>query len=248
MEQPARQRPNRDPVPIRCLAALVPPLLALPACGHIVDAPRSSAPVPFVEGILVPGMIPALKAGLVDPATPSGTTAASSVELRLRGPDGHWVRLASAGPAAYTVDMPVAAGATYELAGTIDGIPIAATTRIPTSFAVVEPALDTVRATTGPFGVAEIRYRFAAPDAGAFLADSATFDTGEPLSRYPAGRVLLLGRPAGSPAGPVIRFLALNHDAARYLAGPTPTGNLAGGFGMLGGALARDLVVAWTPR
>ncbi|MCC7132167.1 MAG: hypothetical protein IT352_05950 [Gemmatimonadales bacterium] len=218
-------------------------------CAHVVDAPPPAARLPLVEAVLVVGTAPTpFRIGWVDSsqAIPVLPIDPADVQLDLIGPGARRSLVADPDSAGrFTVDLPIAAGTEYRLAGTINGQPVAGATTTPSGFSVVAPTSSPIVLPATP-GVAQfVDYRWETPGATLVLADSAFFPPGYSVTRVDRGRLAILGRAAGM-TGPTIQLWALNLDADRYLFGtPAPATNLEGAFGLLGGALARRLEVTW---
>lgn len=242
-------QPGSRPASLRPLASLGGLIVSgLAGCGNVVDLPPIADPIPLIEAVLVAGERPTIRVTLLDPGTgQAAPLAPDAVRLDLAGPGTGASALTPTGdPTVFEAAVAIVAGGHYRLAGTVAGLPITAVTNLPDRFTLAEPAADTVTATSESGDpVAAIPYRFAARGAASFLADSLIFDTGEHVTRFATGRLLVLARAPGGEAGPTVRLLALNRDADRYLVAVAPSTNIVGGFGVFGGALACRVVIAW---
>ncbi len=236
---------------MRIASPKTPLLLMLGAgCAHVVDAPPPAARLPLIEAVLIAGVTPTpFRIGWIDSslAIPVLPVEPADVQLDLVGPGGGRQRLEADPDSAgsFTTTLPVTPGATYQLTGTIAGRRIEGTTRIPDAFTIAAPATDTVTL-VGPSGeTVAFDYQWQANGAALVVTDSAFFPPGYSVTRVERGRLVVIGRPAGS-LGPTLRLWALNLDADRYLYGvPAPATNLEGAFGVLGGGLLRRRAIRW---
>lgn len=231
--------------PARALA-LIPITIALGGCGQVVDVPPPERMV-RIEGALIAGdSISRIRLDwLDDPSSPPVPPDPDAVRVELIGPD----RRASLRPAAdsaglFRVSLPIDAGRTYRLRGTVGDQIIEATTTLPDDF-VITPIDDTVGVIPVSPERGELVFEWKHAGASIVLADSARFPPGQPTSRLTRGVLFLSPRSPGT-IGPTIRLWAMNADLDRYLfAATAPVSNVRGGFGVLGGAIYRTRVVRW---
>lgn len=171
------------------------------------------------------------------------------VSLTLTGPGGlsQPVMPAFARPGVFQTTLNVVPGGTYQLTGSVDGVPLTATTTVPSSFVIVAPAADTIVVSRSPFGYDTLSYHFRAVGAAGFEATTI----GQHLQGgmfAPAGDTLGLLRfnevfPDTS-AVPLL-FLAYNADASRWIQHAIATGNIIGLRGGFGAALIERRMVRY---
>jgi hypothetical protein len=219
------------------------------ACATAVDPPARPDRTPLVEGLLVGGADTATirvgwaEAEVVSPPEPA---TASEVDLTLATEGGPAVRRLLPHPDSaglFFVSMPLLAGRTYRLTGTVGDHSITASTTIPAGFSVFAPAQEVVIG-SGPT-LAPFWWR--APGATVFAADLAVFGESQfHFTRDTVGTLQLVA--IDSLRSRVLTLWAMNADVERYLYHVSAArGNLVGGLGMLGGGLAVRLPLRWRP-
>ncbi|MGE0440755.1 MAG: hypothetical protein AB7L66_09100 [Gemmatimonadales bacterium] len=216
-------------------------------CGNYVDLPAAE-PLPLVEAVLIGGATePEFRIEWLTPGEDSRPATPAETTLELVGPTGAPVALRPTGvPGRFSASLsaPIEAGGRYRLQGTVAGQSLVAETTLPASFRVVVPA-DTLFATDPIDDLAEAEFRAEAVGATIFIADSAAFGPGGFATRQ-AVDTLRIPPPSTGRTITRLRVQALNRDGDRYLyAGDRAATNVAGGFGVLAGALERTLVVIW---
>ena len=222
------------------------PLTVINGCATVVDPPPHPGRTPVVEALLIGGTDTAtfrltwadsVASSRPDPIRPA------DVQLTLRTADGPGVGLVPHPDSAgwFLATLAIAPGKQYRLDGTILGRAVAAATTIPASFTVAAPAGDVA---AGVLGAVE-PFRWRAVGATVFAADYAVFGASQYHHTRDTTGLLLIT--AVDPArSPTLTLWALNADAERYLHHPAaPTGNVAGGLGMLGGALTARRAFRW---
>jgi hypothetical protein len=170
---------------------------------------------------------------------------AGQVELELSGTAGPAAPLVPAPdrPGHFRVALPIRPGAGYVLRGRAAGREIIAATVVPSRFDVAEPARDTITAPAGALPL--IPFRWTARGATAFFARGGRLSPLRGHTRDTAGELLLERSPTGSVLTPLTLY-AISADAEAYLFDlANPRSNVVGGFGYLGGGIARRKTVRW---
>ena len=147
----------------------------------------------------------------------------------------------------YEAPARVAYGAIYQLEGTIVGHVVSATTTVPDSLSIVEPAQDTIRIAAGScFGLCSLPYHWVADGAdeyqyiqtkaGSIFWSGSTPDT--------SGVISISQRRAGADTAMLVVF-ALETHAAAFLVPETPKSSVTGVFGFFGAASRGQRVLLW---
>lgn len=240
------------PQPALLLLVVVPTA----ACAHVVDSPRPPDWIPLIEAILVAGSdVSRFRLRWLDPADQEvrSPILPEDVRLDLRAADGARATWEpdpdSSGM--YLAALPITAQGRYQLGGTIDGGSITAVTRVPGPLDIEQPAGDTlfVSADPGAAGSPQsgrIVVRWRADGATVLALDSAAVRFGARFTHAGEADLGVRQSAAGQRIGPTIRFVAMNRDGDRYhfnLSGPET--NIAGGFGVFGGAAETRRTVVW---
>jgi hypothetical protein len=216
------------------------------ACATVVDPPLIGDRVPLVEAVLVGGDTAAtFRLGWVDPVAGLSALAAEpiapdAVALWLSGPTGPPVSLAPTDSAAwYLALIPLVAGTSYSLSGTIDGRSIAASTTLPANFIIDSPEelIDVGRSGR------VMPFRWRADGATVYLADHGVFGESQfHHTRDTVGSIQITAPPTTRR----LTLWALNSDGERYLYQRTsPRGNVTGALGVMAGALRAARDFAW---
>ncbi len=231
-------------------------IVAVTACTHVVDAPRPPARTALVEAVLVAGTgVTRFRLRWLNPADTGAIEPIQPEEaaLELIDPDGtraDWdLDPDSAG--GYLASLPIAAGATYRLAGTLGGRPVSAVTRVPGPLTLAPPLGDTlflIGSEPRPGGTVTglVRLAWQASGATVLVVDSAEVQFSTRFTHASAADLGVRQPAAGQRVGPSIRFLALNREGDRYhfnLTGPET--NLSGAFGVFAAASETRRIVVW---
>lgn len=232
---------------------LVPALVV--ACDHVVDAPAPTARTPLIEAVLVAGSdLSRFRLRWLDPADENKPPILpEEMGLELVHPDGRratW-ELDPDSAGHYLARLPITSRGTYQLAGTVDGKAIAATTQIPGPVGIETPLGDTLFVAGTPVQAGgplagRITVRWRADGATVLALDSAAVLFAVAFTHAAEADLGVRQLTAGQRVGPTIRFIAMNRDADRYhfnLTGPET--NLVGGFGVFGAASETRRIVAW---
>ncbi len=237
-----------------------PPALVLVAtltlaCDHVVNAPVPTSRTPLIEAVLIAGSaLSRFRLRWLDPAEENQPPILpEEMGLQLVHPDGRRATWEpdpdSAGQ--YLARLPIVPRGTYRLTGTLDGKAVTATTRIPGPVVIETPQGDTlfVAGTTfQPEGTlaGRIIVQWRSDGATVLALDSAAVLFSVAFTHASEADLGVRQLTAGQRVGPTIRFIAMNREADRYhfnLTGPET--NLAGGFGVFGGAAETRRIVVW---
>lgn len=236
--------PLRRPIPLLILAFLS-------ACGF--DRPvTSTEALPVIQGALIAGadsQFFRLDWALDPDSGWDGhprPIAASDVALTISGTNGSQplVFRPDLYSPAFVVTLPIYGDSLYTLSGTVAGLPISATTRVPHQLVVLTPSSDTVHiAADACIGLCEIDLLLL-PTSRALVLNSLTsagtvFSTDVLEVPYRTGLV------ANSPSVTGIEIIALGSELAAYQLGDTPVSNIEGAFGVFGGATRVRKTVVW---
>lgn len=230
---------------MRSRLRLAPAVILAAACGNVVDAPPPPDRQPLLELMLVAGRDSAtariawLTPGGADPAP----VATGDVTLTVTDGAGVSAKLIPTGvPGAFGLRLPIVAGGSYRLEGTIGGTTVSAATVVPAAFSVQSPAGEHLTLTpdgTGPAGpFAVVPLRWSGSGVAVLAADSAFILPSAHYTRATEADLVVAGRR--------IRLVGMNRDLDGYLFGvPAPATNLAGAFGVFGGAVEVVKEVVW---
>ena len=227
----------------------------LAACGARIDGPSERAAT--IEIVLIGG--DSVETGYIRWQVP----ADSPIDNRTRIVDSTLVQLSLVLPGGGTVPFtPIrefgrfqgrykaaavaAYGATYQLHGTVDGHVVLATTTVPDSFHVFEPAQDTVRMSYGlcayacpvPYhwrAAGAERFQYVAAKNGGFMGWGWTRDTVGTMGVVSSARPDTLD----------LLLFAIEAQTAAFLLSELPDGNITGVFGVFGAASRAQRVLVF---
>ncbi len=220
------------------------PVLALLAlgCAGSTDAP--AMPTPIVSMVLIAGEKRHVAAITWDspasnPFPPEPVPVeVSDVELVILDETGARYAVEADGePGRYSAGLSVGPGQRYWLEGSIAGVRISAETRVPSGFAMIEPADDTIRVDRN-VGFWGMPYHFAVDGASAFVLQVVSPDGISPNGSITDPSDTLRLRFLGNTGSPPfhLRVLALDQAAAGWLVSRAPQSNVEGAFGGFGSA------------
>ena len=232
--------------------------LALAGCDAALGGPSSAAPV--IQILLVAG--DSVQTGKVEWRFPADSPVnftsrpvdSTLVQLLLVLPGGSTVpftpRREQPGGGfigRYAASVVATYGATYQLQGSVAGRVVAATTTVPDSLRILEPARDTVTISAAscsfycsvPFhwvAAGADQYQYLQVKSGGFVGAGSTADTAGVLNLFQA-------RPGADTMALVV--YALEPQAAAFLLPETPKGSITGLFGLFGAASRAQRVLVW---
>lgn len=227
-------------------------LVLFTACGF--DRPVSpSERLPVIQGVLVAGADSqffrldwARSADSAWSPAPDPILA-GEVALTVSGNGGSApLVLRPGGFGVFVMTMPVYPDSTYRLEGTVAGLPVSASTRIPKSFVIGALTGDTLKvdsAAVCAFG--RCRVPLAITAEGAEDVVVSAFDTAGAslVGTFVDGGELSLFVAYGAPTVAQLEFLAREENAARFGSLDDAKSSITGGFGVFGGALRVSAVV-----
>lgn len=235
--------------PRRCLPVVL--LLLLSACDFVApDA--ATEPIPVLEGILVAGRdsqyIQIRLARSADSAfVPYGPGArARTVSFTTTG-NGSTVPAVAYRTDWILIPFRIHPDSTYSIQGTVDGIPVSATTTVPHAVVVDDPAGDTlVIDTLGACAPGFCTFPVAVHGEGAFGYSLEFRDASDVLrlrGRIDNGVSTLDLDLFTLRSSTTADFFGLDEAAASFLLQTEPRSNIVGGFGVFGSAVLERKVV-----
>jgi hypothetical protein len=248
----ARRRAGgeRPPLAVCCISLL---WCVAVGCGDS-HSPSSESARPVLQGLLILGA--AQQSVWAEWSTPADSTFsavprpidAGAVNLELVLPDGGATPLVASAetPGRFDAQVIVSPGQKYTLRGHAGGVSISATTVVPTQLEILSPASDTVRVVADScFGQCLLPYLWRAVGSNTYEYSQRTGDGSAGLVRTALRDtvgVLTLFPVRGTTR---LTVLAYDTNAAAFLLGTMPRGNIQGAFGFFGSASFAEKVIAW---